>query len=275
VRIGILLSGGFSFLKLAALVDLIEEVNQAKALFTSRGYSVELLSQQGSAVQSGHNLKVSTDKLEPAKASGFRRIFRLDGDALFSFVEGDFVSRLVQCENGKGSGSVILREHPKQVTSLDAVNAVVNLIREDCEQGEAQRLITLVEQKFSMHPLLRSDTSSREARMRASARWLVENLSKKITVADAAEQVSMSERSYLRNFRQVIGIAPSDFLINARLDRVCELLEQCDYPADKLARICGFRDGSHLARTLKARRFTTVSDYRRAQVSRAPPSARD
>jgi AraC-like DNA-binding protein len=255
------LSTGFSFLKVAALVDLLNSVNQLR---TREGpphkpYKITLLSQSGGALRSDQQLQTWTDRLESHKAEDFRRLLRLEGEALLEVDapgSGLYHSRQYKAGASRETGG--LSRPP-----LDAVEEVIGLIQEDCEQNDAQRLIAFIQQKFGMHPLLRSYAEPNESRIRASAAWLIENLAENISVKDAARRFFMSERNYLRRFRNTVGTTPSEFLMNARLNRVCDLVAQSDVPLDKLARQCGFRDGPHLAKVFKAKRLTTLGEYRR------------
>jgi AraC-like DNA-binding protein len=268
VRIGLVLSTGFSFLKVAALVDLLNSVNQIKTKEwpPAQPYSILLLSQYGGALQSDQQLRTWTDRFEADKAEDFRRLFRLEGDVLLELDAPDSgVLYARQYVAGTCRETAGLSGQP-----LDAVEEIISLIQQDYEQNDARRLTDFVQQKFGMHPLLRSYEESNESKIRASATWLIENLAENISVKDVAQRFFMSERNYLRRFRDTVGTTPSEFLLNARLNRVCDLVAQSNIPLEKLARHCGFRDGRHLARVFKAKRLTTLSEYRRTLDEPAP-----
>ncbi len=105
-------------------------------------------------------------------------------------------------------------------------------------------------------------TSSVRDKVRASARWLKSNCERPISVADAAQVAAMSERNYLRRFKDEIGITPSEYLLRARLDMVCRLLIETDLPVDKIARRNGIANGDRLAKIFRKRLRVSPTEYR-------------
>jgi AraC family transcriptional activator FtrA len=51
---------------------------------------------------------------------------------------------------------------------------------------------------------------------------------------------AMSERSFMRHFKQATGTSPADWLIAARVDRARALLESSSLSIDAIAGECGF-----------------------------------
>ena len=98
----------------------------------------------------------------------------------------------------------------------------------------------------------------------AAARWMRENYVHRISIADAANVATMSERNFLRCFKAQIGLTPSEYLLRARLDASCMLLAATDLPVDKIARRCGAGSGDGLAKIFRKRLSISPSEYRLA-----------
>jgi AraC-like DNA-binding protein len=99
-------------------------------------------------------------------------------------------------------------------------------------------------------------------RIHGSATFLKSNLEQLVTVADVARTVAMSERNFLRRFRQQFGMTPSEYLLQTRLEKSCQLLVESELPVDKIARRCGMTSGSRLAKIFRKRFGMSPTEYR-------------
>ncbi|MDR6376329.1 AraC family transcriptional regulator [Paraburkholderia caledonica] len=110
----------------------------------------------------------------------------------------------------------------------------------------------------------KSGTPKKEdEKIHASAQWLTENCEHDISIAEVAQAAAMSERTFLRRFRQQIGTTPSEYLLRARLERSCRLLAEGDLPVDKIARRSGMGNGSQLAKLFRKRFRVSPTEFRR------------
>lgn len=105
-------------------------------------------------------------------------------------------------------------------------------------------------------------------RVRATAIWLRNNYGRAISVSDAVRVSAMSERNFLRHFKQEIGMTPSEFLLQVRLDRTVTLLMETDFPIGTIARQCGWGNGDRLAKIFRRHLDVTPSEYRSRARSR-------
>ncbi len=138
-------------------------------------------------------------------------------------------------------------------------------VNEDVEAASSQA----VEIRFRFQdPGTRTHLSARDEgpaideKIHASATWLKSNLEHAVTVSDVARTVAMSERNFLRRFRQQIGMTPSEYLLRARLEKTCHLLAESQLPVDKIARRCGMSDGTRLAKIFRKRFGMPPTEYR-------------
>jgi AraC family transcriptional activator FtrA len=81
-------------------------------------------------------------------------------------------------------------------------------------------------------------------------------------VAELAALAAMSERSFMRRFKQATGATPADWLIAARVDRARELLEGTSMPVDAIADACGFGSATTLRHHFRRRLGTSPSAYK-------------
>lgn len=109
-----------------------------------------------------------------------------------------------------------------------------------------------------------TDAGGVRQKIEAAARWMRENYVHRISIADAANVATMSERNFLRCFKAQIGLTPSEYLLRARLDASCMLLAATDLPVDKIARRCGAGSGDGLAKIFRKRLSISPSEYRLA-----------
>ncbi|MGF6958048.1 transcriptional regulator GlxA family with amidase domain [Paraburkholderia youngii] len=102
-------------------------------------------------------------------------------------------------------------------------------------------------------------------KIRESARWIKENYSKAISVAQAAESVAMSKRNFQRRFKCEFGMTPLEYLLRTRFEIVRSMLKNTDLPVDKIARRCGMGDGNRLGRLFKERYGMSPTQFRAQQ----------
>lgn len=94
-------------------------------------------------------------------------------------------------------------------------------------------------------------------------RWLELNFSRKISVAEAARIVGLSEARFMRRFRQATGSTFVDYLNQIRLREAYRLLRETPLPVGEIAEQCGFADQSYFDRRFKAYFGIPPRDLRR------------
>jgi AraC-like DNA-binding protein/quercetin dioxygenase-like cupin family protein len=109
-----------------------------------------------------------------------------------------------------------------------------------------------------------------EMRLGRVLSWIEQHACEKLTMADLARQAAMSERSFLRHFRQATGFAPIDYVIRARIRRATELLAGRDsgLSITEIAFRCGFQDSNYFSRQFRRLAGASPRHYRRNSLSR-------
>jgi AraC family transcriptional activator FtrA len=90
------------------------------------------------------------------------------------------------------------------------------------------------------------------------------HLGQELSVAEMASMAFMSPRNFSRRFREVTGTTPTRWLLQLRLTRVRELLEETDEPIERIAVAAGFGSPVTLRHHFAAALRTSPSAYRRS-----------
>ncbi|MCU0537366.1 MAG: AraC family transcriptional regulator [Hydrococcus sp. Prado102] len=81
--------------------------------------------------------------------------------------------------------------------------------------------------------------------------YINDHLEREIKLNDLAKLIGMSQYYFSRLFKQSMGIAPYEYVIQQRVERAKQLLKQRDVTILDVATQCGFTHSSHLARHFK------------------------
>lgn len=82
------------------------------------------------------------------------------------------------------------------------------------------------------------------------------------STASLADMAAMSERSFMRHFKETTGMSPGDWLISARVDRAREMLESTALSIDTIADECGFGSAITLRHHFRRKLGVSPSAYR-------------
>lgn len=106
------------------------------------------------------------------------------------------------------------------------------------------------------------DDSAGYSRLASVIKYVTENYSRDIEVADMAKHVHLSASQLQREFSKNFGITPIRYLREVRIGVVRHLLESSDISLTQIATKCGFYDQSHLTRHFKLSTGLTPLKYR-------------
>ncbi|MDX2213814.1 MAG: AraC family transcriptional regulator [Oculatellaceae cyanobacterium bins.114] len=87
-------------------------------------------------------------------------------------------------------------------------------------------------------------------------------LDQDIKLADLAALLDMSQFHFSHLFKQSIGIAPYQYLLQQRIERAKQLLKQTDQSISEIAFSCGFNSHSHLSKQFRQLTGMTPRAYR-------------
>jgi AraC family transcriptional regulator len=92
--------------------------------------------------------------------------------------------------------------------------------------------------------------------------YIHDHLEQEIKLADLAELLGMSQFHFSHLFKQTIGIAPYQYLLQQRIERAKQLLKQTDQSVIEIALSCGFNSHSHLSKQFRQITGLTPTAYR-------------
>lgn len=107
------------------------------------------------------------------------------------------------------------------------------------------------------------DSPHLEMRLGRVLSWIDQNIGRTISVGDLAVRAAMSERTFLRRFREATGVSPIEYLVRARIRRAVELLD-AQTPKLAISEIsarCGFEDSNYFTRQFRRRMGMSPSAY--------------
>lgn len=95
--------------------------------------------------------------------------------------------------------------------------------------------------------------------------YIEAHLGEPLLLCDLAAQVSLSEYHFARMFRQSMGVAPHQFVMQRRMARAKALLLSSNRSLTDIALACGFNSASHFSNRFKAVKGITPSQLRATQ----------
>lgn len=92
---------------------------------------------------------------------------------------------------------------------------------------------------------------ARSAEVGRAERFMRENLSRPLTLADVARAAKTSARTMARRFETAVGMSPLRFLRRVRVERAEHLLQTTQHSVEEVARQVGYSDALTLRRLLR------------------------
>ncbi len=89
------------------------------------------------------------------------------------------------------------------------------------------------------------------------------NLTQDLSILDLATLTSMSESHFSRSFKQSVGIAPYQYLMQQRVERAKQLLEKQSIAISTIALACGFANQTHLTKVFRQMTGMTPKAYQK------------
>lgn len=92
------------------------------------------------------------------------------------------------------------------------------------------------------------------------------NLAAPLPVDMLAGVAGMSRAHFVRQFSAALGMAPSDFVLERRLERIERLLLATEMKVADIAEAAGFADGNYLAKVFRRRRGMAPLEFRATRL---------
>jgi transcriptional regulator GlxA family with amidase domain len=102
-----------------------------------------------------------------------------------------------------------------------------------------------------------------EDRFGALHSWIGQNLGADLAIPDIARRAGMSERTFLRRYRQATGVTPARAIERLRVEAAQRQLCESGDPVKRIARRCGFGSEDTMRRSFLRVAGVAPGDYRR------------
>ena len=151
------------------------------------------------------------------------------------FLRG-FVDWMIQIANENKKGAEILLD-----TSIFHILGIINYKTLNYNDREAP----IVEKINTAKEILRNDVEA------------------KISPEDIAHQLEISYSLFRREFRNFVGVSPSQYQMDIRLQRAQELLVTTNQSIAHIAEVLGFTDTAQFSTFFRKRQNITPREYRK------------
>lgn len=101
------------------------------------------------------------------------------------------------------------------------------------------------------------------AQLRRVTDYIKANLAQDLSILDLATLTGMSKSHFSHSFKQSVGIAPYRYLMQQRVERAKQLLEQRSLPISTIALDCGFANQTHLTKVFRQMTGVTPKAYQK------------
>lgn len=155
----------------------------------------------------------------------------------------------------------------------ERIHAVARLIAQECLQPDARHDLYgdgLVMALFiDLMQLGRSRSEKRSAlsqrQLRRVTAFIEENCLRNIRLAELAELTDLSQSYFSHAFKAATGMPPGQWHMQARMQKVQQMLAARDLPLTEIAAAAGFADQAHFTRVFRRLCGVTPAAWRRAR----------
>jgi len=154
-----------------------------------------------------------------------------------------------------------------------SVNSVADLTVHLVEKLYGQAIARAVEGQFSpeirrpfeSHAYTQHDSTLHQDETIIDAQeWLRAHFSETILFSQLATTLGLGERTFSRRFKQAVGLSPSSYLQNLRLNTAKDLLRTSNVSVADVAIRCGYQDDSYFCLRFKQIMGQTPLAYRKS-----------
>ena len=144
-----------------------------------------------------------------------------------------------------------LKQHPGYSQDLHPYwkNHVLNDIWQFCRQTEA----------FPVNP----EIGIADPLIEKAKSYIYQNHYQDISMHNLADELGISPVQFSRRFQRSVGLAPSLYLSNLRIDKAKSLLTETPMSLEQIAQACGYSNGFYLSRIFSKKMKVSPSEYRR------------
>ncbi|WP_438433215.1 helix-turn-helix domain-containing protein [Gorillibacterium sp. sgz500922] len=172
---------------------------------------------------------------------------------LFFQLSGEVVKTLVQTG---GDMAAVFGGKPSYTDALARAETVQDM--EECLLDMCGRITAYHKEKRS---------KMTDVTLQLATDYMDANFNKNISVDTVAEHVQRSSSYLSRIFKEATGMTVNDYLIQLRIKRAMELLQQPSVTMEEICRQIGYANVSYFNKVFKARTGLTPGQYRQQQAA--------
>ncbi|MBR5535024.1 MAG: helix-turn-helix transcriptional regulator [Clostridia bacterium] len=105
-----------------------------------------------------------------------------------------------------------------------------------------------------------------QAEVSYAKKYFFEHYSEDINISDFAQSRLMSVSWFMRNFKQVTGMSPMQYILNLRIENAQMLLETTSYSVNEISSIVGYENQLYFSRLFKKMKGVAPTEYRKLQI---------
>lgn len=107
-----------------------------------------------------------------------------------------------------------------------------------------------------------TEATTKNRILNETCKYIQENFSKKISIKDLADNVSLSPSYFFKMFKKIANTTPTEYIISIRLSKAKLLLSESNLTISQIAELCGFNDDSYFSYYFKKRFGIRPCEYR-------------
>lgn len=193
-------------------------------------------------------------------------------ESMTMFIELPVLQRALEEVFGVDAAYVRLRDI--SAFTDDALNSLVELVRDELIRPQASALfVQALAQAIAVHLARNYGVTDEESRsgspslpgykLRQIADWMTEHVTEEFSLDRLAAQAGLSKFHFQRLFKSAMGVTPSRYHINLRMNLARQLLRETKKSVVDVALEVGYADPSHFAKLFRRETGLSPSDYRR------------
>lgn len=95
-----------------------------------------------------------------------------------------------------------------------------------------------------------------------SLQYIENNYDHSFSIQEIADSLGLECTYLYRLFKKVTGFSPQEYLLDYRIRKACELLQNTDLPIAQISRSVGYEDSLYFSRLFKQYMKSSPSSYR-------------
>lgn len=193
-------------------------------------------------------------------------------EAMFVFVELPLLQRALEEVFGDDAAQARLRDI--SAFTDDALDSLVERLRGELTRRQASSLFVQgIAQAIAIHLARDYGVTVEESRggspslpgykLRQITDWMAKHIAENFSLDRLAAQAGLSKFHFQRLFKSAMGVAPSRYHINLRMNLARRLLRETKKSVVDIALEVGYANSSHFAQLFRRETGLSPSDYRR------------